>query len=812
MMAVKISAILSFVFLFATPLQAQDITLNGVAYNMDTLQQMIPGPGCEYWATRLTRVSDGAGRLDVYFLRVDTKNKYIHMEQQLGTGKLIGVETPTAIMNRLTTDTHILVGGTNGDFFVTVGDVGRPQGLTIGNSEYAYIGSRERNVGAVGVDGLAVLGDTWSWSGKLVLADTTLKIQRVNYQRNENQLVLYNYHNGATTNTNEWGTEVVAELAAGETWKTNGTTRLVVKSVTPNTGNSTINKDEVILSGHGTMSTMLQKLQIGDEVEVKYSLKINDAAVDIAQAIGSDDYAMIVKNGVVPTSDYWDELHPRTGFGANKTGDVLLMCVVDGRGKSVGVTTKVLGELMLHNGAWNAVNWDGGGSSCLTLNHLGQMNVPADVSGERATCNGMFVVADVPSVDSVIATILPHDYAYTLPYYGMYTPKFYGYNQYGILIDTDVQGVKLSCDASLGEIQADGSFLASGTKDGLLHAVLGDITTTIEITVNRDAQMAFRLDSVWVDNRKPYEIEVVSHVDGNMVNLPARALEWIVEDESICVVNEQGELIGISTGRTNVVGRMGELADTLGVHVQIPPASEYLWENFVNHDSWEVTATAKFNPTFPDPTSSVLPVVLDFTYAIGRKPFIMLAKDVPLYGLPDSVRLHLNTDAIIDNIVLTLHANNQSATQYVTHKFQPVPTNIDTTFSVAITDFFDTSDRAVYPIWMKTIRFNLSTETSEGAHKIALRGISLYYDGVEVDYLYNSTMPKWQVYPNPVINEVLQVANVQVGANLVLSDLQGRELLKQRVNSDNLQINLQAYPTGQYLLSIDNQTVKIIKQ
>ncbi len=806
---------LLFVVLLCMPFAyAADINLNGVAYRIDTLNQFVAGPGCEYWATRMTRVSDGNGRLDAYFLRVDMNNPYIRMQAVMGQDKLIGTERPSAMITRKSTPTSVYVGGTNGTFYVTEGDIGCPKAPAIIDREFLYLGGSGRGVGAVDVNGFGVFGTVkcWKFSGKLNLPDTTIAIKNINYAtRGENQLIVYNSYL-ASTRTDNTGTEVIVKLKEGESWKTTGNVKLVVVDVLKDQGNTSIAKGQYVLSGHGTKATELNKLQIGDEVSIDFTFKVNDVARDLQHCIGADWYSQIITDGEVVQEGFWDELHPRTGYGADKAGNVLLLCVVDGRGNSVGCTTQVLGEIMKHNGAWNAVNFDGGGSSCMAINGFGQMNDPADASGERAVGDGFFAVADVPTDDHTIATIRPYEYKYTLPYFGMYAPKFYGYNQYGVMIDTDVQGVVLSCDAALGEIQEDGSFLASGTQDGTLQATLGNITTTIDIFVNRNAQIAFRLDSVLIDNRSAYEIEVVSQVNGNEVTLPAHVLEWEVEDESICNVNAKGELLGLKNGRTSVVGTMGDFSDTLQINVEIPPTSEYLWENFVVNDSWTVSATSGFNPTFPAPTSSVLPVVLDFTYKVGRKPFILLEKEVPLYGLPDSVRIHLNTDAVIESIALALRANNQTSSQFATHTFKSVPTNVDTTFTIAVSDLFDVSDRAIYPIWMKSLRFNIATTTTAGAHKIALRGIGLYYEGVDVTYLDQTAMPTWVVYPNPVEDGMLQVCNLTAASNLLLCDIQGRELLRQNINTEQVQINIQAYPAGQYLLTINNQTVKIIKK
>ena len=60
--------------------------------------------------------------------------------------------------------------------------------------------------------------------------------------------------------------------------------------------------------------------------------------------------------------------HPRTAAGLTKEGEILLL-VVDGRhpAHSRGVTYRELAEILLQQGAWEAINLDGGGSSTLVI-------------------------------------------------------------------------------------------------------------------------------------------------------------------------------------------------------------------------------------------------------------------------------------------------------------------------------------------------------------------------------------------------------------------------------------------------------------
>ena len=76
--------------------------------------------------------------------------------------------------------------------------------------------------------------------------------------------------------------------------------------------------------------------------------------------------------------------HPRTAIGANKSGEILWLVVVDGRQKgfSEGMDMHELATIMKELGCWRATNMDGGGSSVMGLiNKSGEMkimNSPSD--------------------------------------------------------------------------------------------------------------------------------------------------------------------------------------------------------------------------------------------------------------------------------------------------------------------------------------------------------------------------------------------------------------------------------------------------
>ncbi len=789
--------------LCSVQLYAQSITLNGVAYDIDTVRLFQAGPGATHIAVRMLTHEKQDKPLNVFMLQVDGTNPYIHFEQILGKDKLVGSEKPSSMATRRTTSTSIVVGGSNGDFYHTTGDIGKPIGLTIENGEYALIGSTDRRLGGFDDMGKAVLGTNWTYSGKLILADTTLVIHHTNYNRAENQLVLFNQHNGTSTNTNQYGTELLVELKDGEQWKTNGTINLKVVQKEENTGNMTIPQGKAVLSAHGTMATQLNKLQAGDEVQIEFSLLIDGVAKNMQQSVGGDNYALILHNGQVEQENFWNELHPRTGFGASISGDTVLFCIVDGRSTvSSGCTTKVLGEIMQYYGAYNAVNWDGGGSSCLYINQYGQVNHGSDGS-ERSVANGMFAIADIPEEDNTISIIRPYDISISLPRYAAYLPHFYGYNQYDILLNTDVEGVTLQCDESLGTIMEDGRLLVSGTQSGYLHAQLGSITTQIYVNILPTSDISFALDSILLDNRHNYQVEVLSHTNSGAMTVPAEVLEWNSLNTDVCSVDAAGNLTASNNGYAMVVGKLQGIADTLQVHVQNPPAPEIPYTPITEAS---LSGAGSLNPQWNGNT-----IVLQ--YAITRAPFVALQQSVPLYGIPDSIRLDLTTDLILSDMSLSLTFNsNRSSFRKLPVALPAQTGNITATAPVSqwTTEEFNIS---LYPLWFYELRFNIDTKSTTGEHTITINGVTLCYKDVEITAVDNIHTNNWMVYPNPIENNEIHLQGVPAGSSVRLYSLDGSTLLQTVISQEDEILNLSKLSAGQYLLVIgENNTYKILKK
>ena len=123
----------------------------------------------------------------------------------------------------------------------------------------------------------------------------------------------------------------------------------------------------------------------------------------------------LVRNGEIAVDaeneglgkDFSDSRHPRTAMGKTSDGD-LIFVAIDGRQKvSVGATLEEEAEIMKGLGCKEAMNFDGGGSTCMNIFGL-NMSRPSDKTGERPVANGIaFFGPRILTADQKLRIVAP---------------------------------------------------------------------------------------------------------------------------------------------------------------------------------------------------------------------------------------------------------------------------------------------------------------------------------------------------------------------------------------------------------------------
>jgi exopolysaccharide biosynthesis protein len=89
--------------------------------------------------------------------------------------------------------------------------------------------------------------------------------------------------------------------------------------------------------------------------------------------------------------------HPRTFVGFDRDTTKLYLCVVDGRQpSSQGMNFREMADFLVSIGVWNAVNFDGGGSTTMVVQGK-IVNSPSDKTGERPVANTLQLISVDPS-------------------------------------------------------------------------------------------------------------------------------------------------------------------------------------------------------------------------------------------------------------------------------------------------------------------------------------------------------------------------------------------------------------------------------
>ncbi len=166
-----------------------------------------------------------------------------------------------------------------------------------------------------------------------------------------------------------------------------------VKEIYSNKEGIEIPKDGYVLHNSLRHSLFLmENFQVGDKV--KLELEITPDISDIKEAAGGG--TLLLKDGEIAKFTLKDALNPITAVGISKDKKKLIFLTVDGRSKiSRGMTFKEAAEFLKELGCYDAMSFDGGGSTTmvgkLPGKELSNLNYQ---SSYRAVINGLSIVSD----------------------------------------------------------------------------------------------------------------------------------------------------------------------------------------------------------------------------------------------------------------------------------------------------------------------------------------------------------------------------------------------------------------------------------
>lgn len=336
-------------------------------------------------------------QVNIMVTKVDLNNPYVEVKPVYGTkGKLTDRQTVTQMARETGA-----VAAVNADFF-NMSKRGAPFGIvqkdhqlvsSMGLISYWY------SLGLTG-DKTAII-DKFGFGGKVTSpSGAVFSLQGVNkeeYNPSEgrkshlNQLNLYTPAFGTTSLGAIPGYKDVVEVLFVDN---------VAKEVHINQPGFYIPYNGYVLWGHGDAANFLkQNFPVGATAKVEYQTTPQN--IDLAQAVGGN--VLLVDQGKALTYFPADKSitapNSRTAAGISQDGKTLYMVTID----SKGVTLDELARTMVEIGAYKAVNFDGGGSTTMSVRMLGESyanlaNRPAD-GVERRVPTGLAVYNTAPAGD-----------------------------------------------------------------------------------------------------------------------------------------------------------------------------------------------------------------------------------------------------------------------------------------------------------------------------------------------------------------------------------------------------------------------------
>ena len=775
-------------------------TLQGSTYTVDTLYHAKVGPGTTQTSLKVV----GPVQLRVFYTTTDITNKNLDVKHVMAGDKLAGLATVASMAKSKSKEGAQYFVGINADFFAN----SKPVGSAVVDKE-VYYAVPWRTQWAIDADRKIHLGDM-TFSGHVRKADgTSYPITTVNYDRNEDNLTIYTPRFGSSTATNQYGTEVVLVPLETNGIITSGETKKMRVSGTPSTaGNMTIPAGAVVLSGHGKGSDFVATLSDGEEVDVETIVQMpgGEKITPVQLASGCP---MILSNGEILDNDHLLEAtpnrHPRTAVGYDETGTKFVMLVVDGRSDiSAGAYPKVLGDIMREVGCKEAMNFDGGGSSTLYVQKLGVRNIPSE-GAERTVKNGVYLVANTPT-DNEIAEIQFVDWVKEMPKYGYYKPKFYGFNKYGYLVNTDLQGVKLNCSTELGEVVENGETLfCNGGGTHALTATYNGATATLAVSVDDKTDPIFRHSKVMLNSYDDYKIDIYGVVREADVAIENSVFAWETSDATVATVDENGVVKGLKNGKATIKGTLGDFSKEIEVVVEIPTKR---YQDVTTNDGWSLEVSNLSNQSVTSLPNGGFAV--DYTADASRKIYLTIAKDVNSWSRPDSLIVEVNPGTSSWKALTINFADYRTPDELVSYEFAPnLMANAVNRISIPMSEIVDINDMSTYPLTFKNLYVVLS-DSKGSSHHVEINKLAWVYNVIPADASSVENISKENsslvLSPNPVEAGVVVKLGVTEAVKYTVCALNGTIVAQ----GESTEIPTESLVAGLYVVKVGNSVEKLV--
>ncbi len=304
---------------------------------------------------------------------------------------------------------------------------------------------------------------------------------------------------------------------------------------------------------------LIDNFKVGDTVKLEINTQPDFNKMKLAVGGGT----LLVKDGEpAPFTHNIRGMHPRSAIGTDSTGRKLFIVAVDGRQiASKGMTQEEMATLLIELGVYNAINFDGGGSTTLISKSLGkeEPEVVNRVSDGwlRNVTNAIGITSSAPKGNlsgMVIETVSENVFVHTSR-----TFQVKGYDKYYNAVDIDLDKVKWQVSGIEGAFRGN-TFYPTSVGHGVIKAIYNNVVSTYGIDVlSSPASIDIspkRIDmrtgdnialSITGKNRNGYTAPI--SLDDVQWDIPNHSAK--IQDNSIIAQNSGIEIITATVGEVN---------------------------------------------------------------------------------------------------------------------------------------------------------------------------------------------------------------------------------------------------------------------
>lgn len=362
-------------------------------------------PGVTHW-----QYTDPAGPWAVSVVSMDLRRGDLQLRHLRARDELKGREKTSDMVRRLASSGVDVLAAVNADFFwLTTGENENNQviasewwkGLKVTDSPYdtydnAHVQLAVDDAGRLTIERFMLDGTAWAHG-------TATPILTVNFNPSGNPegTALFTPRYGAATPRDT--ARLTAEAALASAGRHGDTLLFVRRGAVTVTSGAAIPANGAVLSayGNGLRLKEVQAMAEGDTVKVLLTTLPRLPSGGAPRLViggwprllrDGEDVASASATLEGTISRNAELRNPRTALGVSRDGATLYLVTVDGRSQaSVGVTLVELVGIMRRLGAWQAMNFDGGGSTAMVIGGR-VVNVVSDPGGEREVGNALAIV------------------------------------------------------------------------------------------------------------------------------------------------------------------------------------------------------------------------------------------------------------------------------------------------------------------------------------------------------------------------------------------------------------------------------------